>query len=381
MKIIQIGPYPLNAMLIRGGVESSVSGLAQEQGKQNEVIVMDTPRKDVHDALEKAGNVSVYRFQNRGRHQIDARKRIPDVIKAIQAENPAICHIHGTDVYRRDLLKALSTLGIPVIVTVHGLLCVEKKKELKRHFSLKTLFQLLVQASSERHVLKTVGKAIVDTHYVADTIRTYPLKNYPQMVIIPQGINDRFFHMSCSYSSQNILSVGAFARRKGHMLLIQAFELVCKLNSFAFLTICGSQADSQYLNDIKSYVSKSPFGDRIRLVIDGSQEVLDELYKGAHIFALHSQEESQGIVLAEAMAIGLPVVSTRVGGIPYVIEDGQTGLLSEYGDVPSFANAMLSLLNDRDYWALLSKQSRIVAAKYSWASIAEQISHVYHDNH
>jgi len=77
----------------------------------------------------------------------------------------------------------------------------------------------------------------------------------------------------------------------------------------------------------------------------------------------------------------LPVVSTRVGGIPYVIEDGQTGLLSEYGDVPSFANAMLSLLNDRDYWALLSKQSRIVAAKYSWASIAEQISHVYHDNH
>lgn len=67
------------------------------------------------------------------------------------------------------------------------------------------------------------------------------------------------------------------------------------------------------------------------------------------IYALRSQEESQGIALVEGMAAGLPVVSTRVGGILYVINDGIMGLLSDYGD---FLNVHAKYIKTRNPFSL-----------------------------
>ena len=143
------------------------------------------------------------------------------------------------------------------------------------------------------------------------------------------------------------------------------------------MIICGSVAETQYLNEIETYLSKSPYKERIQLVINASKDALQNYYQKAHIFALHSQEESQGIVLAEAMAVGLPVVSTRVGGIPFVIDDGKTGLITDYGDLQPFANSILYLLNNDVDWLKMSGQCRMASEKYSWSSIVEQITNMY----
>ena len=83
MKILQIGSYPLDASIIRGGVESSVYGLAQEQRKSHDVVVLDIPRKGIADAVERDRNLTVYRFVNSGPHQVDACGRIPDMMDVI----------------------------------------------------------------------------------------------------------------------------------------------------------------------------------------------------------------------------------------------------------------------------------------------------------
>jgi len=195
--------------------------------------------------------------------------------------------------------------------------------------------------------------------------------------VIPQGINENFYKLSCSGSSSEVLSVGNFSPRKGHLLLVKAFERVCDEIDGAILTICGGIADGNYYQDLVSYVEKSPHRERIRIKVNVPHRDLLSHYQSAHVFALHSQEESQGIVLAEAMAAGLPVVSTTVGGIPFVIGNGKTGLLTEYGDVRAFAQSMIHLLRSRKDWEEMSGRCRAESISYSWKTIAEDIRSVY----
>lgn len=377
MRILQIGQFPMSPDLIRGGVESSVYGLATEQAKSHAVFALDIPRLNGADSIERIGEVTVYRFRNMGQYQKDASGRIPDMLRIITSLQPSICHLHGTSPFNWTVFDSLRKIGIPVVVTVHGLINVEKKKLLRKHFSLKTLYQLIVQSSAERHILKSAKEVIVDTEYVEKAIRAYNLSTVPHMTIIPQGIQDHFYHISCSDNSHEILSVGAISKRKGHLFLIQSFEKICEKIPDAHLTICGSMAESDYFMRIKEYLSASPYKYRISILTDVPKEELFDLYHKAHLFALHSQEESQGIALAEAMATGLPIVSTKVGGIPYVVSDGLTGLLSEYGDTLSFSFALEHLLTSQNVWEEMSRECLKTSQQYSWKTISEAIFIVY----
>lgn len=379
MRIIQIGSFPIDVDYIKGGVEASVYGLAKELSDRTEVFVMDVPRIGIEDRVERQDGMILHRFRNPGRHQADAAKRVNDIVRVIREYHPNICHIHGTNPFSWKMMRALKRQDLPVALTVHGVLNVEKRNALKRRFSWKSLYQYLYQGFVEKRILSNIESVIVDTEYVQEAVKRLKLKRTPRMIVIPQGIDRSFYGLSCSSASRSILSVGAFSRRKGHLYLIQAFEMVCEqTTSNVSLTICGSVAETQYLNEIESYLSNSPYNNRIHLVINASKEALQDCYRNAHIFALHSQEESQGIVLVEAMATGLPVVSTRVGGIPFVIHDGLTGLITEYGDIPSFADSILHFLDNEVEWHNMSRQCRISALKYSWPSIAEKVMSYYH---
>ena len=377
MRIIQIGPFPLDKTLIRGGVESSVYGLAVEQANNHQVFVMDIPRKESIDTEEETDNLHVYRFSNKGNYQKDSIKRIADIVACISRLQPDICHIHGTGPFQLSIFNALKEKNIPTIVTVHGLIYIEKKKALKQHFSLKTLYQFCTQTWAERRLLNSVKEVIVDTEYVAETIKQYRLRHTPNMTIIPQGINDRYFSIKCSSISDRVLSVGAISKRKGHLLLVQAFEEVHKMNPNATLTICGSMADKEYYHEILSYIEHSDCRNCITIKTDLPQPNLMEEYRKAHVFALHSQEESQGIALVEAMATGLPVVSTRVGGIPFVVSNGDSGLLSDYGNTKEFGNALSYLLKDVELWEQTSNNAQKSSISYSWGSISGKVNELY----
>ena len=104
-------------------------------------------------------------------------------------------------------------------------------------------------------------------------------------------------------------------------------------------------------------------------------------YTDAKLFVLHSREESQGIVFAEAMAIGLPVVATRGGGIPYVVADQKSGLLCPYGDVEAMTDMVAQLLVDNARWQQYSNSARDIAKGFNWMNIAERIVLLYNELH
>lgn len=381
MKIVQIGPYPISKDCIHGGVESSVYGLAHALSKQHSVYAIDLPRIGEIDRNEQDEQILVYRFANNEKHNQSAVKRVKDIVDLVCSLYPDVVHIHGTGLISYKLYLAFQKRGIKLMLTVHGLLHVEKTNALKRKFSLKNLYQYVVQSITEFRLLNSAKNIIVDTGYVAEQIRQYHYEHkicrLPNMHIIPQGINEHFLSLKCDNDSNVILSVGSISRRKGHILLLQAFNQVCKQVPNAKLVIAGVLAEQAYYKELQAYIQQSPNKANMSILVNLPQEKLYELYQRAHIFALHSQEESQGIALVEAMATGLPIVATNVGGIPYVVEDRETGFLADYGDIDGFAKILITLLNDRKRCNDMSNCAIREAQRYVWRNIASEVVRLY----
>lgn len=377
MNIVQIGNYPISAECIHGGVEASVYGLVNELGRGHTVDVFDIPRIGGQERVERYGNLTIHRYANPGTHNKDAVIRLKEMVRDIVALSPEVCHVHGTNAINKEIYFALQTHGIKMMLTVHGLLHEEKKQALLRKPSMKALYQYIIQTRDERELLEAAPRIIVDTAYVEEKLKGYGLKHVPQMHVIPQGIDETYYGIKCDPKSKVILCVGAIAPRKGHIYTVEMFNRLRAKGVEAKLRIIGSLADKGYYEQLKQKIAERKYKEDISLEANLPREELLKAYAEAKVFVLHSREESQGIVFAEAMATGLPVVATKIGGIPYVVEDGKSGLLCPYGDVEAMEMMVERLMTEEKVWKEFSAESRERAKGYRWGEIAERIVELY----
>lgn len=111
------------------------------------------------------------------------------------------------------------------------------------------------------------------------------------------------------------------------------------------------------------------------------EELKPLYYKASDIFVLPStrKHESFGIVNLEAMACGLPIVASKIGGVPDIVKDGENGLLVPPRDSEALADAIIYLLENEDVRRKMSKRGREMVKNYSWDKIAEQYEEVYEE--
>lgn len=383
MKIIQIGSYPLDVNCIKGGVESSIYGLSLELVKAHTVVIVDVPRLQlsVDKREELANGMRVYRYAAKGNNNISTIRRCESILSDIKQENPNVCHIHGTGLFSYLLWRKLNKAGLNTIVTVHGLLHIEKRNLWRKQHAAKTLVQYIYQSLSEFIFLSGCSSVIVDTPYVADTIQQFykqhKIWRLPHFIIIPQGINPVFYFIEHQPKKHLIVSIGAIGKRKGHLQLLEAFKVVLKRFSDAHLIIAGTLADSDYLQQLTGFVAGNGMADAVEINVNASFENILAWYSNAEVFALHSEEESQGIVFAEAMAVGLPIVATNVGGIPWVVENNVNGLLSDFGNIDTFANNLIKVMHNDSLRKNMQEANQIKARNYDWKLIAKEITDVY----
>ena len=102
-------------------------------------------------------------------------------------------------------------------------------------------------------------------------------------------------------------------------------------------------------------------------------------YKAADIFCLPSTNmgESFGIVNLEAMACGIPIISSKLGGIPDIVKDMENGMLVKPGDPESLADALIFLLENDDIRKKMGNDGRKKVEEYSWMKIAEKTEGIY----
>lgn len=200
MKIVQIGSYPLSPDYIQGGVEASVYGLSMELSMTNSLFVMDIPRQDIKkDYIEKMEGITVFRFAATGKNNYSSLFRLKTILSHIRKQNPDICHIHTSSLFSFFIYLSLRLFRIPVIVTVHGLAHVEKQKAWREQPNIRNFIKYVTHSLSEFLFISACPILIVDTQYVADTIKLYKKQwkiiREPICKVIPQGINNVFFQL------------------------------------------------------------------------------------------------------------------------------------------------------------------------------------------
>lgn len=110
----------------------------------------------------------------------------------------------------------------------------------------------------------------------------------------------------------------------------------------------------------------------------GKIEAVAPLLAAAQVFLLPSETESFGLGALEALASGVPVIATRVGGLPEVVRDGETGLLFPVGNVDGMAAAAIALLRDRARWETMSAAGAADArARFALNAIVPQYEALY----
>jgi colanic acid/amylovoran biosynthesis glycosyltransferase len=194
--------------------------------------------------------------------------------------------------------------------------------------------------------------ALIVTHarWLLDQVhRDYPDIPECRLIQASVGVDPERWQPPISASTRHtgcrVVAVGRLHASKGHDVLIRAVDLLRRDGQAIDLRILGAGPSEGELRDL---IDNLGCGGHVQLLGSRSEDDVISEFGQADIFALASHAEPLGVVFMEAMAMGLPVVGTRAGGVAEVIVPDQTGLLVPPGDVVAMADALRRLAAEPD---------------------------------
>ena len=171
-----------------------------------------------------------------------------------------------------------------------------------------------------------------------------------------------------------VLSMGRLGKRKGTYDILKAIPYVlesCPQAEFWF----GGDGD---IEQVRKTILKKPWGKHVRLLGWVRGEKKEETLSQASLFLLPSYHEGMPVAILEAMAYGLPIISTPVGGIPEAVKDGEVGFLVQPGDVEDIAQKITLLLRTPELRNRMGAKARsLTIKKFEISSILDQLFAVY----
>jgi len=164
--------------------------------------------------------------------------------------------------------------------------------------------------------------------------------------------------------TSEIVYVGVLTPLKGIHFLIEAFSRIVKSFSEARLVIIGKEENQEYANFLKKQVEELGLSKKVEFLPPMPRGELARRVARACVLVLPSLSEGLGRVVFEAMACGTPVIGSRVGGIPEMIQDGGNGFLVPPGDVDALAERLHWVLEHPDKAKYMGEQAREFAKKF-----------------
>jgi glycosyltransferase involved in cell wall biosynthesis len=182
-------------------------------------------------------------------------------------------------------------------------------------------------------------------------------------------------------NGDRVLCVASLLPKKGHVHLLDALAVIAQRRPSIVLDLVGDGPEHETL---RLRARALGIADRVRLHGAQPAEQVRRMVADARVFALASVPLASGrmegipVALMEAMASGLPVVATRLSGIPELVQDGITGLLVEPGEVAALADAITRLIDDDALAAELTERARaLVERSFNLAREAERLGDLF----
>lgn len=251
----------------------------------------------------------------------------------------------------------------------------------------------------ERQVLEIADRIVASTQAeVAQLQWLYQAYNVP-VAIIPPGVDlSRFYPIPFDEAKEFVgvppcdrmlLYVGRVEPLKGIDTLIEAIASILQQGIFKegsmCLAIIGGDPDASEekmtveMLRLKELCDHYGLGDMVTFLGKRDQDTLPYYYSAAEAVVMPSQYESFGMVALEAMACGTPVVASEVGGLAYLVRDGETGYTVPASDPEALAAKLKDIIIDKDLRHRMGEQAAEFAQGYDWHLIAKQVVNLYQD--
>jgi glycosyltransferase involved in cell wall biosynthesis len=295
--------------------------------------------------------------------------------RLLRRERPAIVHTHTSKAGAVGRLAAWLARVPVVIHTPHGHIFYGYYGTVAS-----AIFRLL-----ERLLAKITDRIVTLTDRGAQEHVRYGIAGAEKFATIHSGIDLAHFRsvqvdpavkrkeLGLPPEGLIVGTVGRLVPIKGLEWLLKAASRVLAEFPQACFVIIG---DGPMLGELMQLTSKLGIG--LRMVFVGAREDVPECLAALDLFVLPSLNEGMGRVLLEAMAVGCPVVATRVGGIPDIVADGTTGLLVPPRDDRALAEAILTLLRDRSRRAAYGEAARRhVDGRFDVETMVRNIERLY----
>jgi glycosyltransferase involved in cell wall biosynthesis len=375
MKVAVLGDYPRDPARIGGGVEAVLVCTMQHMhrfaGLELHVVTLSTEVRQVETVRHSGVTVyyvpASYRFANLTFFAIN-KLRLRRVLRQIR---PDLVHAHIAGPYA----QVACSLGLPAIVTPHGIRYREAR--LKRGW-VNRFVRYPLWRHEEQAALRVAPHLISISPYIEQEFAS-AIRGHVYRIEVP--IEDAFFDVVAAPLPQRILFVGHLTPRKGALELLQALPPLQQRFPHLEVHFAGKavpEADPDYFPALERFVREHGLERQVSFLGQLPQDALLREYAECALLALPSYQETAPSVIEQAMAARRPVVSTRVGGIPYLVAHGETGLLVNAGDVAGLTEALARLLADEELRARMGERGRQEAeARFRADVVARQTYEVY----
>ncbi len=224
-------------------------------------------------------------------------------------------------------------------------------------------------------IFNKANRATAISNYLAEYIVSQN-KNLP-VTIIPNGVDLQKFAMSSQeiLNNRTIITVSRLVEKNGVKDLVEAMAIVVKKINDAKLFIVG---DGYQKEELIKRTKTLELESNVEFLGEISNEELPKYLIKATVFVRPSLSEGLGIAFLEAMASGIAIIGTPVGGIPDFLKDRETGLFCEPENPQDIANKIIEIIENKDLRQKLVKNARkLVEEKYDWNNIAQEFKKIY----
>ncbi|MCZ7370202.1 MAG: glycosyltransferase family 4 protein [Candidatus Methanoperedens sp.] len=380
-------PYknPITGNIIKdypyGGVENATYNLAIQAAKLGHKVNVFTSSIDKKDYTEDYDNIKIFRY---GRI-IKIESTLISMKLLYKPLNHDIDIVHG---HLGNLPAAVAALMYskkkkkPLVIHYHG-------DSVEDFGGFIRKLGVLVHNKYAHKILSCANVIISSSeHYINES--RFLDRYRDKIVVIPYGINLSEFDigyskkecrdiLKLSQDGKIILSIGTISHHKGSDVLVKAMPAIIKNTPNVKLIFVGTGV---MVEELKALSEKLGIKKNIEFTgFIGNNAKKAMYYRSSDIFVLPStgRHEISGIVNIEAMACGIPVVASKIGGVPDIVKDGENGILVQPKSPDALSNAIIHLL-DREYLCeMMGRDGRKKAEDYSWERTAKEIENIYTD--
>jgi len=369
MKVALFTDYPRKGEAVSGGVAAvAVSlawGLSRIGNMEVHVLTFDRACRSV--LVERDKEITVHRLPATRWPQIldihfgPGRRRLTRYVRQV---SPDILHLHET------YGLTLHSLPLPHVFTVHGF---DRETILVNHGRFARIRSALWGMVERRQLAK---------HQFIISISSYArhkIESLTSAMIfdIENPIDPRFYHIQREEEKGSILSVGRISEGKNALATIRALAKITAEGVDAKLVVAGAN-DPPYFQRIVETIRQAGLGDKVQFLGCAGHDQLARELARASILVLPSRQENAPMAIAEAMAAGVPVISSNRCGMPFMIREGETGYLVEPDDVDGIAERMQLLLGDDGLRNAMGRAARREAeTRFHPDTVAKRTVEVY----